>query len=254
MKIGKRAELSKLLNSNQVILKSDGTLNAYPIMTGALCEVSRVGDAVNTKNGSARFCNDKLSLYLDEHGVSGTVIIHHKTLVYGVPKWLTYNQHRGDWNVWSKEIEIHTLAGVNKPDAEIPIRSIEPISIDPFNHKNLIEEMSEDTQFDGLLIEANTIDGRSGLYQILPFRYCQGRVVDYNNDGEDKFVVVEIEHQSRQYRAKITNFTAKMNSLIDDYENDILNRRVRIQYTSFIPGDRLENFSSPRALFIINQK
>lgn len=252
MKLERRATLNRHIETNQLIL-IDGKVKAFAMKTGALCSITKTGNIINMKNGKTRFCNDDLSKYLYEQGVRGDFLIHHKTQTFGVPKWLTYSQHNREFSEWSKQIEIYTLDGVVKPDAEIPIKALPTSMVAPSDIKEVIDSLSEDTAFDGLIITADTFDGQKNWYQVLPNRYCQGRIVDYGSTEDDHYVIVEIHYHGVMYSTKICKFTKTMSAELEELGDNVLNRNLKIQYSTFIPGDRLENFSSPYALYVINR-
>lgn len=251
MYLERRATLNRHLETNQLQLE-DGKIKAYAMKTGALCSISKTGNIINMKNGKTRFCNDELSKYLYKHGVRGDFLIHHKELTFGVPKWLTYSQYNREFTEWSKDIEIYTFDGVVDESATIPIKALEYVMIHPGDIKQVVDKFSLDNKFDGLLLTAKTFDGSDNWYQVLPNRYCQGRIVDYSAKDDDRYVIVEIHHEGNMYRTKICKFTKTMSDELVELGDDLLNRNLKVQYSAFIPGDRLENFSSPYALYVIN--
>lgn len=252
MQLERRATLNRHIETNQIILDG-GKIKAFAMKTGALCSINKTGNIINMKNGKTRFCNDDLSKFLYEQGVRGEFLIHHKTQTFGVPKWLTFSQYNRPFNEWSQQIEIYTLDGLEKPDGMIPIKPLDSFLVDPNNIKETVDKLSEDTKFDGLILTATTFDNQTNWYQVLPNRYCQGRIVDYNASADDSYVIVEIHHDGEMYRTKICKFTKTMARDLDELGDDVLNRNLKVQYSTFIPGDRLENFSSPYALFVINR-
>lgn len=253
MQLERRATLNRHIETNQIILDG-GKIKAFAMKTGALCRIHKTGNIINMKNGKTRFCNDDLSKYLYEQGVRGDFLIHHKTQTFGVPKWLTFSQYNRPFEEWSQHIEIYTLDGLEKEDSNIPIKPLKTFHVSLDDIKETVDELSEDATFDGLILTAATFDNQNKWYQVLPTRYCNGRIVDYNfNDGDEDYVIVEIHHEGEMYRTKICKFTKTMSSDLQEYGDAVLNRNLKIQYSAFIPGDRLENFSSPYALYLINR-
>ena len=252
MQLEKRATLNRHIETNQIQL-ADGKIKAFAMKTGALCTITKTGNIVNMKNGKTRFCNDDLSKFLFAQGVHGRFLIHHKTQTFGVPKWLTFSQYNRPFDEWSQQIEVYTFDGMEVKDSKIPIKPLDSFMINPDDIKATVDKMSEEIIFDGLLLTATTFDDQDNWYQILPNRYCQGRIVDYSASENDSYVIVEIFHNDEMYHTKICKFTKTMSRDLIKLGDDVLNRNLKIQYSTFIPGDRLENFSSPYALYVINR-
>ena len=252
MQLEKRATLNRHIETNQIKL-ADGKIKAFAMKTGALCTITKTGNIVNMKNGKTRFCNDDLSKFLFAQGVRGDFLIHHKSQTFGVPKWLTFSQYNRPFDEWSQQIEVYTFDGMEVTDSKIPIKPLDSFMINPDDIKATVDKMSEETIFDGLLLTATTFDDQDNWYQVLPNRYCQGRIVDYSASENDSYVIVEIYHNKEMYRTKICKFTKTMSRDLIQLGDDVLNRNLKVQYSTFIPGDRLENFSSPYALYVINR-
>ncbi len=252
MILNKRAVLNKHLHGNMIQLEN-GKVKAYSVPTGALCEINKNGNAVDIKNGKTRFVNDELSHYLYDNGVRGNFIIHHKSLIVGVPKWVTYQQHHAETlSEWAKDIEVYTFDGVEH-EGLVTIKAISHGMVSPKDMRNYIDTKSKDAMFDGLFIQAELTNGDESWYHVLPSRYIEGRVIDYNIDEDPNYIVVEIKYGSAVHNVRIDKFTNSMAQMLKDYDNNIINRMVKLQYSTYIPGDRMENFSSLTALFVINQ-
>ena len=252
MQLERRATLNRHITTNQIVL-DDGKIKAFAMKTGALCTIYQTGNIINMKNGKTRFCNDDLSKFLYKQGVRGDFLIHHKTQTFGVPKWLTYSQYNRPFEEWSQDIEIYTLDGVSNEGGMIPIKPLDTFMVSPDSIKEVVDKLSKENSFDGLILSADTFDKQTNWYQVLPNRYCQGRIVDYGIEEDNHYVIVEIIRDDEMYRAKICKFTKTMSAELEDLGDNILNRNLKIQYSTFIPGDRLENFSSPYALYVINR-
>lgn len=250
MEILKRADFTRHVANNQLQL-TNNTVKAYPVQTGALCEVYVRGNSTNLVNGKTHFANDELSKYLVDIGITGKILIHHTSLNRGVPKWLTYNQHHTDFNDWKKNIKIYTFDQLPEKVGDIPIESIRPLAVRIDDIGKEIDRLSYDVKFDGMLIEASTLT-EDNMYHLMPTRYCEGIIKSVNSADGYRKLVVTISHNGMEYLTPISKLTNTMNELIDAHKDKLVERRLKIQYVSFVPGDRLENFSSPTALFVIN--
>jgi hypothetical protein len=247
----KRGDFYRHYNNGQLRLVNN-TITAYSKPTGALCEVRRTGDTTSLMNGEYRFVNSELSEYLSGLGIEGEVLIHHLTNSRNVPKWLTYHHHHSDFVDWSKEIKIFLFGQTPKKVGHIPIETLHPLEINVDDLRQVIDKLSTDNNFDGLLIEAETIEGMQ-RYHMVPTRYCDGVISSVTDDGERTKLVVDIEHNGMTYTTAVTSMTTTLQGMVEQDHDSIIGRRMKIQYTTFVPGDRLKNFSSPVGLFILDR-
>lgn len=248
----KRGDFYRHYNNGQLQLEND-SVNAFPKPSGALCRVHRVGDTSSLINGEYRFVNSELSQYLSERGIVGEVLIHHLTNSRNVPKWLTYHHHHTAFDVWSKEIKIYTFGQVPTTAGPIPIETLNPMMIKVAQIRDVIDTLSNESNFDGLLIDTKTLDGPQ-RYFMVPTRYCDGMINAVTHEGERAKLIVDIEHNGDIYTTAVVSMTNTIQRQIEEDQNNVLGKRVKIQYTTFVPGDRLRNFSSPVGLYMIDNQ
>ena len=246
----KRGDFYRHYNSGLMKLTDDLVL-AYPKPAGALCRVHRVGDTTSLINGEYRFVNSELGKYLTSLGIEGEVLIHHLTNSRNVPKWLTYHHHHTDFDIWSKEIKLYVFGQAPQKIGSIPIESIHPLWIKASDIKEMIDTLSNDAKFDGLLINADTYEGPQ-RYFMVPTRYCEGIVSSVFSDNGKYKIIVDINYNGDTYTTVISSMTNTMRSSVEGDHSLLIGKRMKIQYTTFVPGDRLRNFSSPVGLFIID--
>lgn len=245
----KRGDFYRHYNQGAMRLEDDSII-AYSKPTGALCEVRRVGDTTSLLNGEYRFVNSELSDYLVSLGIEGKVLIHHLTNSRNVPKWLTYHHHHSKFADWSKEIKIFVFGQTPSRAGHIPIETLHPMTVKVDDIRGLIDKLSSDNNFDGLLIDANTIDGMQRYYMV-PTRYCDGIVSSVTEDDNRTKLVIDIEHNGEVYTTAVTSMTNTVRNQVEARPDSLVGKRMKIQYTTFVPGDRLKNFSSPVGLFIL---
>lgn len=222
----------------------DLLLKAYPMKSGALCEVITKGSMVMFKNGHTTFSNGGLADYCKDYNITGHVLVHHKTQRVGVSKWLTYQHHHGGLAHWGDNIELYVLGDSPKDQGFISVTGIKPIKVSLGNFAQTVDNLSRNEEFDGLLVK-----GKQGkLYSLKPTRYIVGKVRDIDVEGKEPVITCTVKRDGRTYIIILTKMTRKMQSVISagGLKNGM---QVKIQYTSFIPGDKFANFSAPVALY-----
>lgn len=218
--------------------------------TGAICYVDTINGISNLYNGTTHLVNDALSSTLVNAGITGWVLVH----AVGVPritsKWLTYNLNKHPIVEWGCELVVYTfgqdydLKGVELPFQVKPLE-LEDLSI---GISSILDKHSQDLSFDGLLISAlNRIKGEV-FYKILPNRVVKAKViaVGTGRGGKINSFIVEVNHLDKVYVVNVTSIPAWIKDVgIYRYRNKFIGAEVDLSYTSFNPGDRLKNFSSP---------
>jgi len=250
MEIFKRIDFIHHLDNGQISLEDD-MVKTYQLRTGAICEVYKRGNTTNLVNGMTHFVNDELSKYLVAAGITGMVLIHHTSLNRGVPKWLTYSQHHKPFAEWCKHIKIFTFKPHSHTGDMVAIEEIVPMFVNVKTLSKVIDNLSHDVKCDGLLLEASG-SKRINHYHMMPTRYCEATISSVISNNGDNKLVATIRNNDIEYLTLITKMTATMNNLIEEHGDKLVGKRIRVQYVSYVPGDRLENFSSITALFVIN--
>lgn len=244
--IYKKSDFYNDINSGRISPETK-LVTYFPKVTGALCNVSVVDGIPVFKNHQSTFLNTALAKYIVDCGIEGDVIIHHPSLSRNVPRWLTYKLDNEPLEQWGKAIEIHTLGQKPKSVGDIPIRVIEANTTAIDNIQSVIIELSrKNFRFDGLYIDAE-VNNTSRRYHMIPLRYCNGKIVSY--DAKEKIIVAEIVHRKNKHIVRIEVMTNTMKKALDS-DKDMTGANIRIQYTSYIPGDRLKNFAAPTAIWV----
>lgn len=234
-------------------IKQTEKVEAYTLYTGARCVISTANGNTQLKNGGTSFLNDKLSKCLVSAGITGRIIIHHKEISRSVPKWLTYNINNIDFDIWSKEIIVHVYDV--QPKSTLPfdvvVMTTKTYTVDKL--RDVIDNISINTTTDGLevLHERDNVEHR---YHLIPTRYCDGIIKGIINNDTNIGIVATLTHNGNEYITPITKVTNTMKSFIREKGEELIGSHVRVQYLSFINGDRLCNFSEPSALFIFNKR
>jgi len=250
MKFSKRASLFAAMRDKEL---SSEVLDAYIAPVGVLCSVMVTEEGTSLLNGRTTFNNDPLSDYLVKCGVTGTFILHHKSMMYGVARWISYQLHHTPFDEWCNDIIIYTFDDIKSKGGRVAISPIERVALSYDGLPRELDTYSQDDSFDGFIIRGVLKSGIVNWYHVLPTRYCQGRVIGYRNEPTDKFIIVEVQYNDQMYFTKVRKFTQTMLRMLDEYQGKIVSRRVKVQFSSYLPGDRIDNFSSATALFVINQ-
>lgn len=245
----KRGDFYRHYNSGTMKLENN-MVTVYAKPSGAICEVRRVGETTSLLNGEYRFVNSELSNYLVSLGIEGEVLIHHMTNTRNTPKWLTFHHHHSKFEDWSKEIKIYVFGQVPQRAGHIPVETLHPMTLNVDDLRERINALSNDANFDGLLVDADTVDGPQRYYMV-PTRYCDGIVSSIAGQDDQLKLVIDIDYQGTTYTTAITSMTTTVRTRLEESPETVLGKRMKIQYSTFVPGDRLKNFSSPVSLFIL---
>lgn len=253
----KRSTFNRKFKDGQLVTPA-GRVEVTHVPTGAACTVELLEDTAILRNGRMTLINNELSDVLHMCGAQGDIIIHHTQINYGVPKWLTYKIHNEPFNEWKDEIVVYLTEPPKHPQymAENPygvkVMVLEKRQLKVEELTDAIVDKSKSIYYDGMIVSCKNIQGEVAKFHFLPQRYAQGRVVDI---GED-WVIAEVKRSEddQPHIVRVPSLSNAVKTYIDKNEKDnIIGRMLKVQYTSYIPGDRVENFSSPVALFIINQ-
>jgi len=232
-------------NNGMLTIEND-TVLVYEKPTGALCTVIDEGGITQLINGSTRLVNDALSKQLVAQGITGDVIIHHPILSRSVSRWLTYNLGNTQDKSWLNVIKVYTFD--QKPnDKGISIIPLTPYKITVKAITSKVAELSMNNDFDGLIVGELFKEKCDRWYHILPSRFIQGIVKSYTtaNNNRIKSLVCEVMYEGKPYLLKVEKAPGWFREEYYRYRHQLTGMLVTIGYTSFIPGDRLTNFTSP---------
>lgn len=225
---------------------SDITIYGKP--TGAVCTVYTVGTASHIINGNNHDINDVLSKHLTDLGISGAVIVHHKKMARGVSKWLNYNLTNLDISVWKDDIIVYTL-DQNKYESDlVEIRPTAVYDVDLESVGSVNDEMSRQTaNFDGMIVSANHVSKGRLYYHLVPNRYIDGMIVALcgPEDGPLAGFVVNVNFQDMDHTVVIRRIPPWILERDVEEKQKYLDKDCIVQYTSYTPGSRICNFSSP---------
>lgn len=218
--------------------------------TGAICYVDTINGISNLYNGTTHLVNDALSSNLANAGIVGWVLVHASDVPRITSKWLTYNLNKLPIEEWGCGLVVYTFG----QDYDLKGKSL-PFEVKPLELEDLgegissiLDKHSQDPSFDGLLISAlNRVKGEV-FYKILPNRVTKAKIiaVGTGRGGKINSLIVETTHQDKKYIVNVGSIPAWIkDSGIYRYRNKFIGAEVDLSYTSFNPGDRLKNFSSP---------
>ncbi len=247
--IYKKSDFYKDLNSNNLLLEDD-TVEIFEKKTGALCEVNNIDGVPVLKNHNSQFVNNELAAYLIDCGIEGEIIIHHPGLNRNVPRWLSYKFTNEKLEDWADSITVFTFGKEPTKVGWISIEAIQPRIINVTDiHEVVCNLGKRDITFDGIYLNANTTFGPRRYYMV-PLRYCHGKVVSCNQDADNPIIIAKVNIHRNEHLIRIDSTTNTMQQYIRD--GDITGKDIRIQYTSYMPGDRLKNLASPAAIWVNN--
>lgn len=225
---------------------SDITIYGKP--TGAVCTVYTVGTASHFINGNNHDINDVLSKHLTELGITGVVIVHHKKMARGVSKWLNYNLTHLDIDTWKDDIIIYTLDQSKYESDLVEIRPTAVYNVDLESVGSVNDEMSRQTpNFDGMIVSANHETKGQVFYHLVPNRYIDGKIVALcgPEDGPLAGFVVSVNFQGMDHTVVIRRLPPWLTERDAEGKWQYLDKNCIVQYTSYTPGSRICNFSSP---------
>ncbi len=245
MELYSKSDFYTRYNNGMLTIKDD-TVLVYEKPTGALCTIVEDGGITQLINGTTRLINDALSRQLVAQGITGDVIIHHPGISRAVSRWLTYNLGKEQPTEWLNVLKVYTL-GQTPTDTGIEILPLTPYKIKVRDLRAKIIELSKDQNFDGLLVGELFEESCARWYHLLPNRFIQGKVLSFTltNHNRIQSLICEVPYQGKTYVIKVAKAPAWIKEDYYRYRHELVGKSVTIEYTSFIPGDRLTNFTSP---------
>lgn len=219
--------------------------------TGVICYVDSINGVTNLHNGSTHLVNDALSSALARAGIYGWVLVHARDVPRVTSKWLTYNLNKLPLEEWASSLVVYTFG---QDLSEYDLTSL-PFEVKPLELENIddgissiLSRYSHDMAFDGLIISAlNKIKGEV-FYKILPNRVTPAKIVAVGTGrgGKITSLIVETNHDGKDYVVNVASIPSWIKeTAIYRYRNKFIGSEVELSYTSFNPGDRIKNFSSP---------
>lgn len=218
--------------------------------TGAICHVDTINGISNLYNGTTHLVNDALSSALANAGITGWVLVHARDVPRITSKWLTYNLNKLPIEEWSCDLVVYTFGqDYDLTGKELPFE-VKPLELEDLGLgiSSILEKHSQDASFDGLLISALNKAKGEVFYKILPNRVTKAKViaVGTGRGGKISSFIVETDHEGKKYIVNVGSIPAWVkDNGIYRYRNKFIGAEVDLSYTSFNPGDRLKNFSSP---------
>lgn len=217
--------------------------------TGAICFVNTINGISNLHNGTTHLVNDELSSALTQAGITGWVLIHAKDVARVTSKWLTYNLNKLPLSEWADNLVVYTFGQDYDKGIDLPFE-IKPLEMEDIDQgiSSILDKYSQDLSFDGLLISALNKAKGEVFYKILPNRVVKAKVIAVGTGRGGKIVsfIVECIHDDKKYRVNVSSIPSWIKDTgIYRYRNKFIGAEVDLSYTSFNPGDRLKNFSSP---------
>jgi hypothetical protein len=211
-----------------------------------MCTVLNEDGVTQLINGSTRLINDALSKQLVAQGITGDVIIHHPILSRSVSRWLTYNLGNTKDLSWLNVIKVYTF-GQKPTSTGVSVIPITPYKITVKEIAGKISKLSIDNEFDGLVVGELFKEKCDRWYHILPNRTISAIVKSYTtaNNNRIKSVVCEVIYEGKPYTIRVDKAPGWFREEYYRYRGQLIGLKVNINYTSFIPGDRLTNFTSP---------
>ena len=240
-------------NNGMFTVESTHQISAWRKPTGALCTVVKDGECTQLINGDVRLINDALSQELAKQGVLGDVIIHHPTITRAVSRWITYNLGKEQPTEWLDVIRVYTFGDLGTP-GRINVVKLEPFNLKVAELKSTIDTLSKDIDFDGLYVTAEVTGLGDKTYHLLPNRYVEATIMSVltTTTNTIKAFLCEIEHEGRKFHIKVSTAPTWLKRDYYRYRHQLPGKKATVQYTAFTPGDRINNFSSPAIISIVN--
>ena len=240
-------------NNGLFTVESTHTVKAVRKPTGALCTIVQTEGCAQLLNGEVRLINDALSTELIRQGVTGDVIIQHPTITRAVARWITYNLGKEQDLEWLNVIRVYTFGDPGVP-GKIRVEKLEPFELKVSEIKSTIDELSTDLEFDGLYVTADVVRLGEKTYHLLPNRYAKATILSVLTTTANtiKAFICEVEHENRKFHVKITTAPTWLKRDYYRYRHQLPGKEATVQYTTFTPGDRINNFSSPSIISIVN--
>lgn len=216
--------------------------------TGATCSVYTVGAASHFINGNNHDVMDVLSKHLTNIGVSGPIIVHHKKMARGVSKWLNYQLTHVDIAQWADDIVIYTFDQVERKSDLVDVRPLKQYHIAYDDITNVNDELSRQRDdYDGLIVRAIHTQRGEQYYHLVPNRYIDGKIVALcgAEDGPLAGFVVKISFDGMEHTVVIRRLPPWLTERDKESKSQYIDRDCIVQYTSYTPGSRICNFSSP---------
>ena len=253
MELYNKSEFYTRYNNGMLTIEND-TVLVYEKPTGALCTIIDDGGITQLINGSTRLVNDALSKQLVAQGITGDVIVHHPKLSRVVSRWLTYNLGKEQPKEWLDIIQVYTLGQV--PTAPgVMVTPLSPYKITVKELRSKIIELSHNPDFDGLLIGELFQGVCERWYHLLPNRFITGTIKSFTLNARNRFqsMICEVIYDNRAHLIKVAKIPGWFSEEHYRYRHQLTGKQVTIEYTSYIPGDRLTNFTSPSIKAIVEQ-
>ena len=200
-------------------------------------------------NGHATYLNSKMGSWLAKQGLSGVLFIAVPGPNKTADRWVNRFVNEPIQN-WLGNYHFYHLGD---PKLVGDRFSAFPVTDDNINHRDTntkYQKLYEDL-WDGFLIVATTKKGETLYYRKLPSRSITGSIRAFVCDGSQRIngAIVIVNHSGREYTVKTASVPAWLRDA-SRRANEYLGRRCVINYTSFTPGDRVSNFTSPRLVSV----
>lgn len=254
MRISSKPQFFEHCNTG-IIENPKDSFKVYIMPSGALCTVELVCGVPNLVNGTMRFVNDSISRALVEAGVVGDVLIRHPTFSRNSSKWISTAVLSNPENdhTWKKILRFYHFSPRENIPTDLLIEPVPSTHLFAGELRKYIDIHSEMLDFDGIIVEAKTVRGLAH-YRMLPNRYIIGTILavrESKSGGSIDSIVVELEYEGKKYPTLVTRLPSWMKQR-EYFRNraELLGRHAKVQYTTFLRGDRLKNFSSPIVLAV----
>lgn len=234
-------------NNRTDIKKPKGQVLAWRKPIGIPAELTSPDDGVTVVLTwrDAEYINIPLARELWDANVRGMIFINADTHIRNIVRWLKYQILSSDYAEWKSLVTISVYSRITDVQpCELTVNVMMPqlINIDEIYQINLHWSKQED--YDGVIIPMPSVEYGLVHVHYVPNRIAYGRLLAYKHVDGQFIATVKIEHQGVTYIERVDRCSARFRKLLD-HGLDPLNQSVNIQYTSFVPGMRLSNFTSP---------
>ena len=253
MRLLSRTDFNRHINTGRIT--DLDALSCWVKPTGEFC-LLRMEDGVSCiYNGNSTFYEDELSEELTRCGILGPVIIHHKNNRREIARWLSRSLISRNLDDYKDEIVVYTFRDI--PDAALDCR-LELVKI--HRHQTSLDKIDkeltvagDDDSFDGLIVSPTKAIEMGTMYHLLPKRTVVGKIVsvfgvrDENNriNAQAAGLIIRVHFRGKDYYERITNIPYWVKDRgYKQCVKELIGCSAQIEYTMFIPGDRLKNFSS----------
>lgn len=200
-------------------------------------------------NGQATYLNSKMGNWLASQGLSGLLFISVPGPNRSADRWVSRFVNE-PIQQWLGNYHFYHLGDPNLAGDRF---SAFPLTDDNINHRDTNRRYQElyDGHWDGFLIVGTTRKGELVYYRKLPSRSITGSIRAFVCDDTQRITgaIVAVKHSGCDYTIKTSSVPAWLRDA-SKRANEYLGKRCVINYTSFTPGDRVSNFTSPRLVLV----